>query len=139
MKTRRLLRSLLIIGAFLFTKSVMGQCLQISVTTQDATCGGNDGQITLNITPGTPPNAQSPYTISLAYVDTDGQMTLLANYPGVSFETITFSQGDGTLNIPGADELGIPAAQFYILVVSSGGSVECKSEDVYFDVACSSL
>ncbi len=109
------------------------QCLTVSTTQVDVTCfGGNDGQITLNITPGTFPNAQPPYSIDLYYFS--GGLTPLASYINVGFTTITFTPGNGSLNLPGADAFGIPATpagDFYrIDVRSSGGPIICRNKSL---------
>ncbi len=111
----------------------LAQCLTISTTQVDVSCfGGNDGQITLNITPGTFPNAQPPYSIDLFYFS--GGLTPLASYVNVGFTTITFTPSNGSLNLLGADAFGIPATpvgDFYrIDVRSTGGPIICRNKSL---------
>ena len=112
---------------------VQAQCLTISSTQVDVTCfGGNNGQITLNIIPGTIPNAQPPFSIDLYYFS--GGLTPLASYSNVNFTTITFTPGNLSLNLPGADAFGIPATpagDFYrIDVRSTGGPIICRNKSL---------
>jgi len=111
----------------------LAQCLTISTTQVDVSCfGGNDGQITLTITPGTFPNAQPPYSIDLYYFQ--GGLTPLASHVGYMSNTITFTPGNTSLNLPGADAQGIVATQpgdFYrIDVRSTGGSIICRNKSL---------
>ena len=100
-------------------------CLSISTSLTDATCfGGNDGKIQLTITPGAI-NAQPPFSIDLFFKDSGGGNTQLASYTGVAFTTITFTPGNGSLNVIGANSFGIPAnasvdpGSTYFIVVGS--------------------
>jgi hypothetical protein len=128
--SRRLLFFFVIFTATFFVSSVgFSQCLLISGTTQDVTCfGGNDGQIMLNITAGTPPNAQPPWDIELIFEDSGGGTTQLAFHNDVTFTSITFTPGNGSLNVSGADAFGIPSndidpgSRYRVEVRSTGGN-----------------
>ena len=122
-----------VIGILIFalTESVYAQCLIISNTQTNVSCfGGNDGTITLNITPGTIPNAQPPFNVQLYY--NSGGLTLLSSITNTSLTSITFAAGNGTLNQPGADSFGIPAngsgEDYQIFVQSQGGTIICRNK-----------
>lgn len=118
------------------------QCLSLSVTTAPTSCyGSNDGEIALTINPGTPPDAQAPYDIELFFRDSDGNLTQLAAYNDVSFTSITFTPGNGSLNIPGAEAFGIPAnnstdpgSDYKIDVRSTGGTLVCRNKTTFIAV-----
>src|SRR5579859_5369612 len=130
----KFLTSLLFAFCFFLSAQSYAQCLSLSETHTDVSCfGGNDGSITLTITPGTSPNAQAPYSIQLYYFSSG--LTQLASYSNVSFTSITFTPGNGSLNAPGADAFGIPANQsgeyYRIDVQSTGGSVVCRNKVLF--------
>src|SRR5258708_34651222 len=116
---------LLVASFFLMSGRTNAQCLIISEVHTDVSCfGGNDGSITLTITPGTSPNAQAPYSIQLYYFSSG--FTQLASYTNVAFTSITFTPGNGSLNSPGADAFGIPAnaaGEYYRIDVQSTGGL----------------
>lgn len=129
--------------AALFSSSaVYSQCLSLSVTTSNASCfSGNDGAITLTINPGTAPDAQPPFDIELFFRDSNGR-TQLAFYDNVAFTSITFTPGNGSLNVSGADAFGIPANAFiepgsdYVIDVrSTGGSIVCRNKTVFTSIS----
>ncbi|MGE0588408.1 MAG: gliding motility-associated C-terminal domain-containing protein [Cyclobacteriaceae bacterium] len=111
-------------------------CLSIAANTQAASCfGGNNGQIQLTITAGTIPNAQPPFDIELFFQDSGGGLTQLAFHDDVAFTTITFTPGNGSLNLPGAEAFGIPAndavdpgSEYRINVRSTGGGLTCRNK-----------
>ncbi|HNP95443.1 MAG TPA: PA14 domain-containing protein, partial [Cyclobacteriaceae bacterium] len=111
-------------------------CLSIAANTQAASCfGGNNGQIQLTITAGTMPNAQPPFDIELFFQDSGGGLTQLAFHDDVAFTTITFTPGNGSLNLPGAEAFGIPAndavdpgSEYRINVRSTGGGLTCRNK-----------
>lgn len=125
-----------------YSSAVYSQCLSLAVTSVDVSCyGGNDGQITLTITPGTPPDAQAPYTIELFFRDSGGGLTQLASHNNVNVTSITFTPGNGSLNLLGAEDFGIPANDFVdpgsdykIDVRSTGGDFICRNKTTFTSV-----
>lgn len=93
-----------------------------SVTPTNVNCfGGNDGEITVNVTgPG-------PYTYRLRYDFGDGSFNDLGIISGAASNTITFKKGNGTLF---DDAVGIPAnvpplESYVITVFFNCGGVGC--------------
>src|SRR5258708_2023960 len=121
----KFLYPLLFASRFLLSEHSNAQCLVILETDTDVWCfGGNDGSITVTITPGTSPNAQAAYSIQLYYFSSG--FTQLASYTNVAFTSITFTPGNGSLNSPGADAFGIPAnaaGEYYRIDVQSTGGL----------------
>jgi hypothetical protein len=130
------------LAAFFSTTAGYGQCLTIPTTSQDVSCfGGNDGEISLTINAGTPPNAQPPWDIELFFEDSGGGLTSLAFYNDVTFTSIIFTPGNGSLNIIGADAFGIPANDFIdpgsryrIEVRSTGGLITCRNKVAFVTI-----
>ncbi|MBS1486915.1 MAG: SprB repeat-containing protein, partial [Bacteroidetes bacterium] len=120
---------------FFLNQNAKGQCLSITTSQTNVSCfGGNDGTITLTITPGTIPDAQPPYAIQLYYFSSG--LTQLSSITNFSSSTITFKAGNGTLNQPGADAFGIPAnasGEYYRVDVQSsgGGSLICRNKTIF--------
>ncbi|MCB0490530.1 MAG: SprB repeat-containing protein, partial [Cyclobacteriaceae bacterium] len=135
-------RLVYLIGFIIFllgsTQELQAQpgCLSIAANTQAASCfGGNNGQIQLTITAGTIPNAQPPFDIELFFQDSGGGLTQLAFHDDVALTTITFTPGNGSLNLPGAEAFGIPAndavdpgSEYRINVRSTGGGLTCRNK-----------
>ncbi|MEP2671520.1 MAG: gliding motility-associated C-terminal domain-containing protein [Cyclobacteriaceae bacterium] len=110
-------------------------CLSISATTSTTSCfSGNDGQISLTITAGNPGQAQPPWDIELFFQDSGGGLTQLAFHDNVSVTSITFTPGNGSLNVAGAEAFGIPSndfdpgSEYRINVRSTGGVLTCRNK-----------
>src|SRR5258708_36594175 len=104
----KFLYPLLFASSFLLSGHSNAQCLVLSETHTDVSCfGGNDGSITLTITPGASPNAQAPYSIQLYYFSSG--FTQLASYTNFAFTSITFTPGNASLISPVSHDFRIPA------------------------------
>jgi len=137
-RMRRLAYFIVFFSGLLFGHNeLMAQpgCLSISATTTTTSCfSGNDGQISLTITAGNPGQAQPPWDIELFFQDSGGGLTQLAFHDNVSVTSITFTPGNGSLNVAGAEAFGIPSndfdpgSEYRINVRSTGGVLTCRNK-----------